>query len=73
MDNIDDEYERLVECRHDCTRKVKSFKSTKRRLFPKTLELVGQRGAAKAAGRSVGRSCRGETEHSLRSSELRQS
>ncbi|KAK6731334.1 hypothetical protein RB195_007668 [Necator americanus] len=47
MDNIDDEYERLVEHLNIiCTRKAKSFKSTKRRLSPKTLELIRLRGAA---------------------------
>ncbi|ETN69641.1 hypothetical protein NECAME_15197 [Necator americanus] len=33
-----------------CTRKAKSFKTTNRRLYPKTLELIGERGAARAAG-----------------------
>ncbi|KAK6756198.1 hypothetical protein RB195_014537 [Necator americanus] len=48
MDNIDDRYERLVDL-HDCTRGTKSFKIIKRRLSPKTLELIRQRGAAQAA------------------------
>ncbi|KAK6727635.1 hypothetical protein RB195_005369 [Necator americanus] len=50
MDNIDDEYKRLVEHLHDCTSKAKSFKTTKKRLSPKTPELIRQRGAARAAG-----------------------
>ncbi|KAK6762106.1 hypothetical protein RB195_022992 [Necator americanus] len=37
MDNVDDEYERLVEHLHDCTSKAKSFKTTKSPLSPKTL------------------------------------
>ncbi|KAK6761358.1 hypothetical protein RB195_022427 [Necator americanus] len=39
MDNIDDEYERLVEHLEDCTRKAKSFETTKRRMSSETLEL----------------------------------
>ncbi|KAK6761537.1 hypothetical protein RB195_022561 [Necator americanus] len=50
MDNIDDEYERFVEHLHDCTRKAKSLKTTKRCRSPKTLELIRQRGHARAAG-----------------------
>ncbi|KAK6730872.1 hypothetical protein RB195_007377 [Necator americanus] len=50
MDNIDDEYERFVEHLHDCTKKAKSFKTTNKRLSLKTLELIRQRGAARAAG-----------------------
>ncbi|KAK6757168.1 hypothetical protein RB195_015159 [Necator americanus] len=49
MDNIDDEYERFVEHLHDCTRKAKSFKTSKRRLSLNTLKLIHQRGAAQAA------------------------
>ncbi|KAK6743149.1 hypothetical protein RB195_010423 [Necator americanus] len=50
MDNIDEEYERLVEHLHKCTKKVESFKTTKRRLSLDTLELIHQRGEARAAG-----------------------
>ncbi|KAK6749636.1 hypothetical protein RB195_001942 [Necator americanus] len=50
MDNIDEEYDRLVEHLHDCAKKAESFKTTKRRLSPQTLELIRQRGAARAAG-----------------------
>ncbi|KAK6751301.1 hypothetical protein RB195_002967 [Necator americanus] len=50
MDNIDEEYDRLVEHLHDCAKKAESFKTTKRRLSLQTLELVRQRGAARAAG-----------------------
>ncbi|KAK6752321.1 hypothetical protein RB195_003627 [Necator americanus] len=50
MDNIDEEYDRLVEHLHDCAKKAESFKTTKRRLSLQTLELICQRGAARAAG-----------------------
>ncbi|KAK6749514.1 hypothetical protein RB195_001867 [Necator americanus] len=50
MDNIDEEYDRLVEHLHDCAKKAESFKITKRRLSLETLELIRQRGAARAAG-----------------------
>ncbi|KAK6757196.1 hypothetical protein RB195_015178 [Necator americanus] len=50
MDNIDEEYDRLVEHLHDCAKKAESFKTTRRRLSLETLELIRQRGAARAAG-----------------------
>ncbi|KAK6765191.1 hypothetical protein RB195_025220 [Necator americanus] len=50
MDNIDEEYDRLVEHLHDCAKKAESFKTTKRRLSLETLELIRHRGAAPAAG-----------------------
>ncbi|KAK6749446.1 hypothetical protein RB195_001822 [Necator americanus] len=50
MDNIDEEYDRLVEHLHDCAKKAESFKTTKRRLSLETLELIRQRRAARAAG-----------------------
>ncbi|KAK6742800.1 hypothetical protein RB195_010207 [Necator americanus] len=53
MNNIDEEYDRLVEHLHDCAKKAESFKTTKsfkRRLSFETLELIRQRGAARAAG-----------------------
>ncbi|ETN69398.1 endonuclease/exonuclease/phosphatase family protein [Necator americanus] len=50
MDNIDEEYDRLVEHLHDCAKKAESFKTTNRRLSLETLELIRQRGAARAAG-----------------------
>ncbi|KAK6764596.1 hypothetical protein RB195_024789 [Necator americanus] len=50
MDNNDDGCERLVEHLRDCTKKSQSSRTTKRRLPPETLELVRQRGAARAAG-----------------------
>ncbi|KAK6742772.1 hypothetical protein RB195_010190 [Necator americanus] len=49
LNNIDEEYDRLVEYLHDCTKKAESFKTTKRRLSLETLELVRQRGTAPAA------------------------
>ncbi|ETN68646.1 hypothetical protein NECAME_05491 [Necator americanus] len=50
MDNIDEEYDPLVVHLHDCAKKAESFKTTKRRLSLQTLELIRQRGAARAAG-----------------------
>ncbi|KAK6756744.1 hypothetical protein RB195_014901 [Necator americanus] len=50
VDNIDEEYDRLVEHLHDYAKKAESFKTTKRRLSLETLELIRQRGAARAAG-----------------------
>ncbi|KAK6736436.1 hypothetical protein RB195_019241 [Necator americanus] len=47
---VDGEYDRLVEHLHDCTKKTESFKTTKERLSLETLELIRQRGAARAAG-----------------------
>ncbi|KAK6749289.1 hypothetical protein RB195_001720 [Necator americanus] len=56
MDNIDEEYDRLVEHLHNCVKKAESFKTTKRRLSLggfktslETLELIRRRGAARAA------------------------
>ncbi|KAK6766508.1 hypothetical protein RB195_026045 [Necator americanus] len=43
MDNIDEEYDRLVEHLHDCAKKAESSKTTKRRLPLETLELIRQR------------------------------
>ncbi|KAK6755978.1 hypothetical protein RB195_014395 [Necator americanus] len=48
--NIDEEYDRLVDHLHDCAKKAESLKTTKRRLSLETLELIRQRGAARAAG-----------------------
>ncbi|ETN73396.1 hypothetical protein NECAME_13542 [Necator americanus] len=50
MDNIDEEHDRFVEHLHDCAKKAESSKTTKRRLSLETLELIRQRGAARAAG-----------------------
>ncbi|ETN72626.1 hypothetical protein NECAME_18756 [Necator americanus] len=50
MDNIDEEYDRLVEHLHDCAKNAESSKTTKRRLSLEVLELIRQRGAARAAG-----------------------
>ncbi|KAK6726155.1 hypothetical protein RB195_004461 [Necator americanus] len=49
-DNIDEEYDRLVEHLHDCAKKSESFKITKIRLPLETLVLIHQREAARAAG-----------------------
>ncbi|KAK6733124.1 hypothetical protein RB195_017095 [Necator americanus] len=48
MDNTDEEYDRLVEHLHHCAKKTETFKTTKRCLSLKTLELIRQRGAAEA-------------------------
>ncbi|KAK6744976.1 hypothetical protein RB195_011592 [Necator americanus] len=50
IDNIDEEYDRLVEHLHNCAKKAESSKTTKRRLSLETLELIRQRGAVRAAG-----------------------
>ncbi|KAK6758780.1 hypothetical protein RB195_016170 [Necator americanus] len=50
MDNVDEEYDRLVEHLHDCAKKAESFETTKRRLSLETLELIRQRGASRATG-----------------------
>ncbi|KAK6742713.1 hypothetical protein RB195_010152 [Necator americanus] len=49
MDNIDEENGRLVEDLHECTRKAESFETNKRYLPLEILELIRQRGAARAA------------------------
>uniref|UniRef100_A0A7I4Z8G8 Reverse transcriptase domain-containing protein n=1 Tax=Haemonchus contortus TaxID=6289 RepID=A0A7I4Z8G8_HAECO len=49
-DNIDEEYDQLVEHLHDCARRAESLKDVKKRLSSKTLELVRQRGIARATG-----------------------
>ncbi|XGW19910.1 hypothetical protein V3C99_003613 [Haemonchus contortus] len=83
IDNIDDEYNRLVEHLHDSARKAESPQVAKRRLSSKTLELIRQRGIARATGNyqqtserekssSHGRSRRGRKEHSQSPTELRQ-
>ncbi|KAK6728725.1 hypothetical protein RB195_006021 [Necator americanus] len=41
MDNIDEDYDRLVEHLHDCTKKAESFKTTTRRLSLEALKLRG--------------------------------
>ncbi|KAK6749731.1 hypothetical protein RB195_002002 [Necator americanus] len=50
MDNIDEEYDRLVEHLHDCAKKAEGSKTTQRRPSLETLELIRQRGPARAAG-----------------------
>ncbi|KAK6755773.1 hypothetical protein RB195_014268 [Necator americanus] len=71
MDNIDEEYDRLVEHLHECAKKAESFKTTKRRLSLQTLELIRQRGAARAAGNQeltseLARLCRGAIKEDLK-------
>ncbi|KIH67412.1 hypothetical protein ANCDUO_02259 [Ancylostoma duodenale] len=50
VDNIDEEYDRLVQHLRDSARKAEGSRSTKRRLSYDTLELIRQRGVARAAG-----------------------
>ncbi|RCN43667.1 hypothetical protein ANCCAN_10366 [Ancylostoma caninum] len=50
VDNIDEEYERLVHHLCDSAKKAEGSRATKRRLSYETLVLVLQRGAARAAG-----------------------
>ncbi len=50
IDNIDEEYDRLIKHLHDSAKRAESSVTTKRRLSSRTLELIRQRGAAKAAG-----------------------
>ncbi|KAK6756218.1 hypothetical protein RB195_014550 [Necator americanus] len=69
VDNIDEEYDPLVE--HPRTKKVESSKTTKRRRSLETLELIRQRGAAQAAGNQeltsvLARLCREATKEELK-------
>ncbi|KIH68271.1 hypothetical protein ANCDUO_01391 [Ancylostoma duodenale] len=50
VDNIDEEYDRLVQHLRDSARKAEGSRATKRRLSYETLELIRQRGVARAAG-----------------------
>ncbi|EYB85282.1 hypothetical protein Y032_0301g1829 [Ancylostoma ceylanicum] len=50
VDNIDEEYERLIQHLRDSAKKAEGLRTTKRRLSHETLELIRQRGAARAAG-----------------------
>uniref|UniRef100_A0A0K0D4M5 Transposase n=1 Tax=Angiostrongylus cantonensis TaxID=6313 RepID=A0A0K0D4M5_ANGCA len=50
VDSIDEQYDRPIQHLHVNDMKVESSKVTKRRLFPETLELIRQRGIARAAG-----------------------
>ncbi|EYC43942.1 hypothetical protein Y032_0476g2139 [Ancylostoma ceylanicum] len=50
VDNIDEEYERLIQHLCDSAKKAEGSRTTKRRLSHETLELIRQRGAARAAG-----------------------
>ncbi|VDP02573.1 unnamed protein product [Heligmosomoides polygyrus] len=49
MDNVDEENDHFVYHLHDSAKGAKSLKTTKRRLSPETLELIRQRGAARAS------------------------
>uniref|UniRef100_W6NVC3 RNA-directed DNA polymerase (Reverse transcriptase) domain containing protein n=1 Tax=Haemonchus contortus TaxID=6289 RepID=W6NVC3_HAECO len=50
IDNIDKEYNRLFEHLHDSATKAESLQVAKRRFSSKTLELMRQRGIARATG-----------------------
>ncbi|EYB98829.1 hypothetical protein Y032_0128g1466 [Ancylostoma ceylanicum] len=50
VDNIDEEYERLIKHLCDSAKRAENWRTTKRRLSHETLELIRQRGAARAAG-----------------------
>ncbi|KIH44059.1 hypothetical protein ANCDUO_25927 [Ancylostoma duodenale] len=50
VDNIDEEYDRLVQHLRDSAKKAEGSRTTKRRLSYETLELIRQRGAVRAAG-----------------------
>ncbi|VDP46102.1 unnamed protein product [Heligmosomoides polygyrus] len=50
MDNVDEEYDRFVHHLRDSAKGAESLKTTKRRLSRETLELIRQRGAARASG-----------------------
>ncbi|RCN53797.1 hypothetical protein ANCCAN_00291 [Ancylostoma caninum] len=50
VDNIDEEYDRLVQHLHDSAKSAEGLRVTKRQLSYETLELIRQRGAARAAG-----------------------
>ncbi|RCN25238.1 hypothetical protein ANCCAN_29051, partial [Ancylostoma caninum] len=50
VDNVDEEYDRLVQHLHDSAKSAEGLRVTKRRLSHETLELIRQRGAARAAG-----------------------
>ncbi|KIH61982.1 hypothetical protein ANCDUO_07738, partial [Ancylostoma duodenale] len=50
VDNIDEEYDQLVQHLRDSAEKGEGSRATKRRLSNETLELIRQRGAARAAG-----------------------
>ncbi|RCN51736.1 hypothetical protein ANCCAN_02096 [Ancylostoma caninum] len=50
VDNIDEEYHRLVRHLRDSAKKAEGSRATKRRLSYETLELIRQREAARAAG-----------------------
>ncbi|KIH56686.1 hypothetical protein ANCDUO_13133, partial [Ancylostoma duodenale] len=50
VDNIDEEYDRLVQHLRDSAKRAEDSRTTRRRLSYETLELIRQRGAARAAG-----------------------
>uniref|UniRef100_A0A0K0D7Q8 Uncharacterized protein n=1 Tax=Angiostrongylus cantonensis TaxID=6313 RepID=A0A0K0D7Q8_ANGCA len=49
-DNIDEEYDQLIQHLHVSAMKAERSKVTKRRLSPETLELIHQHGIERAAG-----------------------
>ncbi|VDO63061.1 unnamed protein product [Heligmosomoides polygyrus] len=74
MDNVDGEYDRFVHYLHDSAKRAESLRTTKRRLSPETLELIRQRGEARASGsyQRTPSMRRGRFEHPQCPPELRQ-
>ncbi|RCN26961.1 hypothetical protein ANCCAN_27311 [Ancylostoma caninum] len=50
VDNIDEDYDRLLQHLRDSAKEAEGSTATKRLLFYETLELIRQRGPARAAG-----------------------
>ncbi|EPB68070.1 hypothetical protein ANCCEY_12835, partial [Ancylostoma ceylanicum] len=71
VDNIDEEYERLIQHFRDSAKKAEGLRTTKRRLSHETLKLIRQCGAARAAGNyqltsELARRCREATKEDLK-------
>ncbi|KIH64253.1 hypothetical protein ANCDUO_05436 [Ancylostoma duodenale] len=71
VDNIDEEYDRLEQHLRDSAKKAEGSRTTKRCLSYETLELIRQRGAARAAGNhqltsELAKRCRGAIEEDLK-------
>ncbi|VDM56859.1 unnamed protein product [Angiostrongylus costaricensis] len=71
VDNIDEEYDRLIQHLHVSAMKAERLKVTKRRLSPETLAQIRQRGIARAAGNreltsELAEQCRHATKEDLR-------
>ncbi|KIH46942.1 hypothetical protein ANCDUO_23002 [Ancylostoma duodenale] len=71
VDNIDEEYDRLVQHLRDSAKEAEGSRATKRRLSYETLELIRQRGVARAAGNyeltsELAKRCRGAIKEDLK-------